>query len=92
MNYEEIPNKELFMQEWTRFTEAGRAIPDGVEVVPTEWAYQNGVVPRMDNHRYIKVRNSKEELIIVLRDKNQQGNPYWAGFWKENPALQNPNG
>jgi hypothetical protein len=89
--YEKIANKELYMQEWTHFTERGIAIPNGSQVEPTEWAYQNGVIKRSDKRNYFKVRNHRDysEFIIVSRDGvypaagSKQGQTFWAGFWKE---------
>jgi hypothetical protein len=85
MNYEQISkvNPKRYLQLHKEFEEAGLAIPEGVEVQPTEWAYQNGVVQYRKNRTFVKIRDGRNGgTILVSKGTNKQPDPYWAGFWK----------
>ena len=81
--YGKLPEKK-YWQEHKKFTKQGLDIPNGSIVVPTEWAFQNGVSRRMERNKYIKVRDCirQDEMIVVKKEGNKQGDIYWAGFWK----------
>jgi hypothetical protein len=85
MNYEQLPKKQYY-KEHDLHEEAGLAIPDGEEVVPTEWCYQNGVINRDDTRVYIKTHTinhrNGEKGIWVERANGKGGGAYWPGFWK----------
>ena len=86
--YEDLPIEE-YRKKHDEYEKAGLAIPDGTEVVLTDWAEQNGLVMRKTKNNpnliFIKVGNSTKKY--KNRIKIQQGNNvmptyYWAGFWK----------
>ena len=80
--YEKLP-KEEYERYHKEFQDMGVSIPIGSEVIATEWSYQNGVVKRHDRSKYTKIGNAKDgHTIYVLKEGNQQGRGYWAGFWK----------
>jgi hypothetical protein len=85
MRYQEVFKADPALYHRLRqvFEDAGLVIPDGADVEPTEWAYENGVVRRDKNARFIKIRNGRDGWnILVRKNRNSQPDSYWAGFWK----------
>ena len=84
--YEQLAkiDKTRYLRLWKEHSVRGAKIPDGSVVVPTEWAYQNGVADRFDQRKYTKVGNvqTRDYSIKILREGNKQPNSYWSGFWR----------
>lgn len=80
MKYEQLP-KEDHLVIRNRYQEEGLKIPLFSQVLPTDWAIQNGVKKHHDRAKYFKTSN-KGISVYVLKDGSHTPRPYWAGFWK----------
>jgi hypothetical protein len=86
LHYEQIAkeNEKHYLDLHAWFSERGDKIPNGVEVVPTDWAIENGVVYSNENLCYLKVRNARSlHVILVLKEGQKYPKRYWSGFWKQ---------
>ncbi len=69
--YENLPKKD-YQKYHTQFENTGLAIKNGAMIIPTEWAFQNGVFNKQTfqdkKYKFKKIKNSQRNR------HNNQGN------------------